>query len=67
METRTFKWRYKRVELDAERSRLSTMLLDTSEELMKIHSDISKRAFDKMMGEPIEELNELQRSIRRLR
>lgn len=59
METRTFKWKYKRVELDAERSRLSTMLLDTGEKLMEIHSDISKRAFDKMMEDPIPKLEEI--------
>ena len=51
--TRTFKWRYKRVELDNERQRLATALLDLSEEAMKIHSEINKRAFDKLMGDPV--------------
>ena len=57
METRTFKWRHRRVELDAERQRFATKLLDLGEDLMKIHSEVEKRAFDKLMGDPIRCIN----------
>lgn len=56
--TRTFKWRHKRVELDAERQRFASSLLSVSEEIMKVHSEINRRAFDEMMGDPIRKLNE---------
>jgi len=57
--TRTFRWRFRRAELDAERQRLATALLNTSEELMKIHSDISKKTFDSMMGDPITQIEKI--------
>ena len=54
---RTHKWRYKRVALDAERESFSKQLLDLSEQAMELHSEISRRAFDGMMGDPITQLN----------
>lgn len=60
--TRTEKWRYKRVEMEAERQRFATMLLNTSEELMKVHSDMSTRKssiLDEQMDDPLGRLDDL--------
>lgn len=60
--TRTEKWRYRRVLLETEKQILQTMLLNTSEDLMRIHSDMSNglltrsEALDRQMGNPIEQL-----------
>ena len=56
---RADKWRYKRVQLDAEKQRFATMLLNASEELMQVHSDLNRKAFDEMMGNPIEHLEKI--------
>lgn len=60
--TRTEKWRYKRVEMEAERQMFATMLLNTSEELMKVHSDMSTRKssiLDEQMDDPLGRLDDL--------
>ena len=45
--------------MDAEKQRFATMLLNASEELMQVHSDLNKKAFDEMMGNPIEHLEKI--------
>ena len=60
--TRTEKWRYKRVQLDAEREMFANALLNVSEKLMKIHSDISMRKssiLDEQMDDPLGRLDDL--------
>lgn len=60
--TRTEKWRYKRVQMDADKQRFQTMLLNASEKLMKIHSDMSTRKssiLDKQMDDPLGRLDDL--------
>lgn len=60
--TRTEKWRYKRIEMDADKQRFQTMLLNTSEGLMKIHSDMSTRKssiLDEQMDDPLGRLDDL--------
>ena len=61
---RTDKWRYKRVQLDAEKQKLQTMLVNTSEELMSVHSEISTSAFNTLMGDPLERLDELMGELK---
>lgn len=57
--TRMHKWHFKRIEMEAERDRLASSLLDVSEKIMKAHSEISKNAFDRMFDDPLEQLNEM--------
>ena len=60
--TRTEKWRYKRIEMDADKQRFQTMLLNASEELMKVHSDMSTRKssiLDEQMDDPLGRLDDL--------
>lgn len=60
--TRTEKWRYKRVQMEAERQMFATMLLNASEELMKVHSDMSTRKssiLDEQMDDPLGRLDDL--------
>ena len=71
--TRTEKWRYKRVELDAERQMFQTMLLNASEELMKVHSEITEsgslvrtaeRKLDDYFDTPLDQLDELMTKLK---
>lgn len=60
--TRTEKWRYKRLKLDCDRDILANALLNTSEKLMKVHSDMSTRKssiLDEQMDDPLGRLNDL--------
>lgn len=58
--TRTEKWRYKRVQMEAERQMFATMLLNASEELMKVHSNIAKAPnLDDMFDSPLDQIDEL--------
>ena len=57
--TRTEKWKYKRLKLECDRDILANALLNTSEELMEIHSEIIKNAFNRMMGDPIPKIDEI--------
>lgn len=60
--TRTEKWRYKRVQLEAEREMFANALLNVSEKIMKIHSDISMRkssVLDEQMDDPLGRLDDL--------
>ena len=60
METRTHKWKYKRLELQTEKERLMNQLMNVSENLMKFHSElIAGRCFDEMMGNPIAQLDSI--------
>lgn len=65
------KWRYKRVQMDAEKQRFQTMLLNTSEELMKVHSDMSNgiltrtaSILDEQMDDPLDRLDELMGELK---
>lgn len=65
--TRTEKWRFKRVQLDAEREMFANALLDTSEKIMKIHSDIyftKGRKMDEMFDSPLDQIDELMQSLK---
>ena len=54
METRTHKWRYKRLELQTEKECLMNEVMNLSENLMKFHSGLlASKCFDDMMGDPI--------------
>ena len=57
--TRTEKWRYKRVQLDVERQKLATTLLNVSEELATLHSEIYSKTFNEMMGNPIPKIEKI--------
>lgn len=54
METRTNKWRWKRVQMDADRQRFATTLLNASEELMLVHSYTNSHTLDDLMGDPVD-------------
>lgn len=67
--TRTEKWRYKRVQLDAEREMFANALLNTSEKLMKIHSDIfgtksGTNRMDDLFDSPLDQIDELMTSLK---
>ena len=66
--TRTEKWRYKRVQMEAEREMFANALLNTSEKIMKIHSDIfaTKNAtkFDEMFDSPLDQIDELMQKLK---
>lgn len=70
--TRTEKWRYKRVELEAERQKFATALQNTCEELMKVHSQIlieeaknnMINALDNQMDYPLQKLDEMMSSLK---
>ena len=66
--TRTEKWRYKRVQLDAEREMFANALLNVSEKLMKVHSDIfatkSATKLDEMFDSPLDQIDELMQSLK---
>ena len=67
--TRTEKWRYKRVQLDAEREMFANALLNTSEKMMKIHSDIFAtksvtNRMDDLFDSPLDQIDELMTSLK---
>ena len=67
--TRTDKWRYKRVQLDAEREIFANSLISVSEKLMKIHSDIfaTKKADNKLddyFNTPLDQIDELMQTLK---
>jgi hypothetical protein len=62
--TRTEKWKYKRLKLECDRDILANALLDTSEKLMSVHSEISQKAFNTLMGDPLERLDEMMTSLK---
>ena len=55
--TRTFKYAELRKRLDKERTDLGNKCLDLSEDLSMIHSQVERRAFERMMGDPLEQLD----------
>lgn len=66
--TRTEKWRYKRVQMEAEREMFANALLNTSEKIMKIHSDIyftkDNRKMDEMFDSPLDQIDELMQKLK---
>lgn len=62
--TRTEKWKYKRLKLECDRDILANVLLNTSEKLMSVHSEISQKAFNTLMGDPLERLDEMMTSLK---
>lgn len=70
--TRTEKWRYKRVEMDAERQKFATALQNTCEKLMDVHSRIlieeaknnMVNALDSQMDYPLKKLDEMMTSLK---
>ena len=65
--TRTEKWRYKRVQMEAERDVFANALLNTSEKIMKIHSDIfatRSRSLDDLFDSPLDQIDELMQSLK---
>lgn len=72
--TRTEKWRYKRVQLDAEREMFANALLNASEKIMKVHSDIfatrriddvyTKGNLDDLFDSPLDQIDELMQSLK---
>ncbi|MBR0456500.1 MAG: hypothetical protein IJJ01_07495 [Firmicutes bacterium] len=57
--TRTFKYAELRKRLDKERTDLGNKCLDLSEDLSMIHSEVDRRAFDRMMGDPLAHLDSM--------
>lgn len=55
--TRTFKYAELRKRLEKERTDLGNKCLDLSEDLSMIHSQVERRAFERMMGDPLEQLD----------
>lgn len=66
--TRTKKWRYKRVWLDAEREMFANALLNVSEKIMKIHSEMHiagrSRSLDDLFDSPLDQIDELMTSFK---
>ena len=67
--TRTEKYRYKRVQLDAEREMFANALLNASEKIMKIHSDIFAtksvtNRMDDLFDSPLDQIDELMQSLK---
>ena len=66
--TRTEKYRDLRYQLKKEKDALARKLVYTANdlvdvhyEIMDIHSDISRSAFDRMMGDPISQLEKISK------
>ena len=68
--TRMFRWRFKRLEMENTKEALQMMLLKTSEELMKVHSDLSnglltkticvnERTLDDLFDDPISQIEKM--------
>lgn len=50
--------------MDAEKQRFQTMLLNASEELMSVHSEISQNTFNTLMGDPLDRLDEMMSALK---
>ena len=66
--TRTEKYKSLRYQLEKEKDALAKKLLitandltDVHSEIMDIHSDISRSAFDRMMGDPISQFEKISK------
>ena len=62
--TRTIKYAELRRKLDKERTEMADRLLNLSEELSLIHSEINKNAFDRMLDDPLQKLDELMGNLK---
>lgn len=66
--TRTEKFRYKRVQMEAERDVFANALLNVSEKIMKIHSEMHiadrSRSLDDVFDSPLDQIDELMQSLK---